>query len=270
MPGWTDYTSHRKSMPLASETAMIEVEQRDNVTIVTLNHGRANALDVELLHALDATLARIADVPGAAVLTGRGPIFSAGVDLVRLNEEGAPYVDALVAAVTRTLTALLEVPRPVVAALNGHAIAGGCILAGACDYKLMAEGEGRIGAPELLVGVPFPAIAFEILRSTIATYRLREAVYLGKTYGPDEAREVGLVDEVVDPDALIDRAVEVATAMAEIPVRSFEITKRQLRKPVMDLLDRHHGQIDDEVEDTWRSAEARRSIKAYVARVLRR
>src|SRR5436305_10167261 len=132
---------------------MLARSQRDGVLTLRLAHGKAGALGVELVDALLHELDGAAGDVRALVLTGTGSIFSAGVDLFRLTREGADYVRRFLPLLSRFFRVLFAFPMPVVAAVNGHAIAGGCVIALACDVRLMAEGGGKIGVPELLVGV---------------------------------------------------------------------------------------------------------------------
>src|SRR5215470_4607203 len=134
-------------------TEMIERSQHEGILTLRLAHGKASLLDVELLDALLRELDGVAEDVRALILTGTGSIFSAGVDLFRLTQEGKDYVRRFLPLLSRLLCTLFTFPRPVVAAASGHAIAGGCVLVVACDIRLMAEGAGRIGVPELLVGV---------------------------------------------------------------------------------------------------------------------
>src|SRR4051812_19623705 len=147
---------------------MIELTQHGEVAVLRMAHGKANVLDLEFCNALAARFEDYRQSPAKAlVLTGSGRIFSAGVDLVRLVDEGAPYVRAFLPALNRAIETLFSVLKPVVAAVNGHAIAGGCILACAADQRLMARDSGRIGIPELLVGVPFPVVPLEVMRFAV-------------------------------------------------------------------------------------------------------
>ena len=101
-------------------------------------------------------------IEGPIVLTGAGACFSAGVDLRAILDGGATYTDRFLAAVSAAFLAVFDHPAPVVAAINGHAIAGGCVLAMAADVRLMST--GLIGLSEVAVGVPFPVAALEICR----------------------------------------------------------------------------------------------------------
>jgi enoyl-CoA hydratase len=137
---------------------MIDLKTEDGIAVVTLAHGKASALDIELCEALTRCFEELrAPEIRAVVLTGQGRIFSAGVDLVRLSSGGTDYVRKFLPVMNRAFDAVFFLPKPLVAALNGHAIAGGCVLACCADRRLMARGGGRIGVTELLVGVPFPA-----------------------------------------------------------------------------------------------------------------
>src|SRR4029450_826125 len=116
------------------------------------------------------------------------------------------------------LRAALTLPKPLIAAINGHAIAGGCILAATCDPRIMMEGNGRIGIPELMVGVPFPALPLQIMSARVADGPLRDLVFTGRTVLIDEAKALGLIDEKCPAGMPIDRAMEGALRMRGIPL----------------------------------------------------
>ena len=249
---------------------MINRTDRDGVAVLQLNHGKASALDLELLEETRRQLATIAASDArAVVITGTGNIFSAGVDLFRLVEEGAPYVERFFPAMTDTFHDLFFFPRPVVAAVNGHAIAGGAIINAASDYRLMAAGNGRIGMPELVVGVPFPALALEVARFGVASQHLQEMIYTGKTVTPDEALRRGMIDEIVDATALLDRAIVVATDLGSRPRDAFRLTKRQLREPFIERA-RKFATADREAMELWSSPKTHEAIRAYLAKTVGR
>jgi enoyl-CoA hydratase len=233
------------------------------VTVLRMAHGKANAIDLELLAALSNNLHRLREAP-AVVLTGTDTIFSAGVNLFRVVDGGRAYLDRFLPALRKTFNELMAFPRPLVAAVNGHAIAGGCILVETADHRVMTSGTGRIGLTEMLVGVPFPVDAIEIVRLATGGGPLGRLVNLAETMPAQRAIEVGLVDELAEPDAVVARAVEVATALAAIPPRTFDLVKRELRAPFWDALESRSGHFDGEVDAAWKSDAALRSIAAYV------
>ena len=249
---------------------MIETTRRGTVAVLRMAHGKANALDLEFCEALTAQLEASAQSDARAlVLVGRGKMFSAGLDLMRLLDGGAAYVRAFMPVFNHTFETLFAHPQPVVAAVNGHAIAGGCILACAADYRLMAREPGRIGIPELLVGVPFPVVPLEIMRFATPPQHLQAMIYRGTTLTADEALRHGLVDAVTDPDRLLDEAIAVAESLAAIPKAAFGLTKRRLREPTLQRM-RAGTAIDAEVAEAWTSDAALGAIRDYVAKTLKR
>ncbi|HKB11039.1 MAG TPA: enoyl-CoA hydratase/isomerase family protein [Vicinamibacterales bacterium] len=242
---------------------------RGDIAILRMQHGKANTLDLEFCQALTREFETFRQSPSRAlVITGAGRIFSAGVDLVRVAAEGAPYVRAFLPVMNGAFETLFSLLKPVVAAVNGHAIAGGCILAAAADRRLMARDAGRIGIPELLVGVPFPVVPLEIMRFAAARH-LPSLAVTGVTCDADEARRQGLIDVVVDGDRVVDEAIRAAEALAAMPPTSFALTKRQLREPVIERI--HVGSaIDALVQNAWESDETLAAIRAYVERTLRK
>jgi len=165
--------------------ALISVETHGHVAVVQMAHGKANALDTTLCRELTAQLAGL-ERSGhrAAVLTAQGPIFSASVDLLRLRDGGPGYLQEFLPALSEASLAVFTCSVPVVAAVNGHAVAGGCILVCACDHRVMNAGHGRIGVSELLVGLPFPVTALEILPGPVTEVTC-EPTMVRRTPGSD-------------------------------------------------------------------------------------
>lgn len=246
---------------------MLETHSRDGIRIIEMRRSPANVLDTELCGALSGALseAGTAEGVGAIVLTGSGGVFSAGVDLFRVLEAGAEYLPEFLAALDRLFEVAGVCPRPLVAAIDGHAIAGGAVLAFSCDFRIMADGPATIGVPELRVGVPFPSRALGAVRAAVPARHLREAVLMGRVYGVEEAERKGLIDARVPAEALLDRAVEVARDLSRIPTPVYALTKRQLALPGGE---RAMAALDREVEEAWRSEEARAHIRGYLERTL--
>jgi enoyl-CoA hydratase len=248
---------------------MIERTLHEGILTLRLAHGKASALDIELLGALLSELEGAAGDVRALILTGTGSIFCAGVDLFRLTQGGADYVRGFLPPLSRVLRTLFAFPKPVVAAVNGHAIAGGCILVLACDVRLMAEGTGRIGVPELLVGVPYPAVALELVRFAVPPDKVQALVYTGRTLPPREALATGLVDEVVAPAELPARAQEVARQLALVPPEAYRLTKQYLRAEALGRIDRAGESYDPAVLRVWCAPETDAHVREYLQRTVR-
>jgi enoyl-CoA hydratase len=250
---------------------MIDISGQGEIAVVTLRHGKANAMDVEFCEAISARFDELKKSKAkAVVLTGEGKIFSAGVDLVRALDGGADYFHKFLPALSKAFVTVFFFPRPIVAAVNGHAIAGGCVLACCADRRLMAKGKGRIGIPELLVGVPFPTIALEVMRFTLASRFIQDVFLTGATYPPEEALPRGLADELVEPGDLMNRAMAAAAHFAAIRTDAFAITKLQLRQRVADRCASEAKRFEAAVNELWCAPEAFERIRAYVSRTLKK
>jgi enoyl-CoA hydratase len=247
---------------------MIERDLSERLLVLRLAHGKASALDLELCKELQREFEAAAESPDvrALLLTGTGSIFSAGVDLPRLVNSGKDYVQHFVEALEAMLRALFLFPKPAVAAINGHAIAGGAIMAFACDYRLMSG--GRIGVPEALVGVPFPPLALEVVRFAVPRQHLQSMIYLARTLETAEAKSMGLIDEVVAPVDLLPRAAAVARQLADIAPPAFRLTKRQLREPYLYDAARIASTSADEIDAQWADPQTHENIKAYLAKTI--
>jgi enoyl-CoA hydratase len=242
---------------------MLSTEDRDDVTVLRIDHGRVNALDLELLEALTST---VTATERALVITGAGPAFSAGVDLRRILDGGESYTRDFLDALSRMFRAVFDHPRPTVAAINGHAIAGGAVLALACDARIMSS--GRFGLAELSVGVPFPVAALEIVRHALGRGAHR-AVLRAEVVDRDQALALRWVDEVEWPDELLPRAVDLATELASRPADVYAATKERLHRPALDAMSASAAD-DDAVLAGWTSDAGRRSIEAALAALTRR
>lgn len=248
---------------------MLERTTQGNVVTVRLAHGKVSALDAELAEALALTFNELATSDAKAVIfTGTGSSFSAGVNLFRIVDDGRDYVDRFYPALSRLILDLFAFPKPLVLAVNGHAIAGGAIFTMCGDYRLMAAGNGRIGTPELLVGVPFPASVLEVIRFAVPPQHLQMLLYTGRTFAPEEALRVGLVDEVTD--TLEARAQEVAEQLAALPAEAFTLAKRQLRDRALNRAKHYAHELDDVALEAWRSPETHARIREYLARTVKK
>ena len=236
---------------------MTNAEAADGVTIVRFDHPPVNALDLDLL---DVIVASMRNIEGPVVITAAGRCFSAGVDLRALVDGGAEYAERFVTALSEAFLAVFDHPAPVVAAINGHAIAGGCVFAMCADVRLMSA--GTIGLTELAVGVPFPVAALEICRFAMGTSATRAALQ-AKTIDADTALANGWVDAVVPNDDLIAQAIATARELGQYSPAAYAATKRQLHQPARAAIDAGSA-VDAQVRASWMTEETRSRIAAFV------
>ena len=238
---------------------MLDFEERGEVAIMRLQHGQVNALDLELLLAITEAM-RAVDQARAVVITGSGSVFSAGVDLQRIVAGGPSYVGEFLPALSESFMAIFDHPGPVVAAVNGHAIAGGCVIAAACDVRLMSQ--GKIGLAELSVGVPFPPAAMEIMRHAVGP-AIGHLVLTAALLDPAQAESIGLIQHVCTAEVLLESAVDRARQMARTPAGVFSVSKRQLQQPARDRIAARSGE-EEAVAEMWSSDRTRDAIAQYL------
>jgi enoyl-CoA hydratase len=249
---------------------MIQRHDLKEVTLLEMRHGKANALDVEMLNELEQVFEEMAGDTQGVVLTGFETVFCAGVDLPRLLESDRAYTQTLIEALDACLRAMVAFPRPLIAAINGHAIAGGLVLACACDYRLLGSVEAKLGVTELAVGVPFPRLALEVVRQAVGPGTARRLVLVADLIDSRQALSMGVVDQVTDRDELISHACEIASKWARIPQATFAITKRQLGSDLEARMDRQDAELAAAVVATWSSDETRAQIGQFVTKTLSR
>jgi enoyl-CoA hydratase len=222
----------------------MRVEAAGELAVVRIERPPANALDLELLETVLQTLAQLrVDEPRAVVLTGSGRFFSAGLDvkvLPALEDDGKR---SMVEGVNKMFAGWYGLPFPLVCAVTGHAVAGGMVLA-LCGDVRVASSEAAYGLTEARVGVPYPACAAEILRSELTAVAARRLVLGADMFEPGVALELGLFDELRPPELVEQRAVELATELAEMPGSAYGISKRALREGALERMERALVEVD--------------------------
>jgi enoyl-CoA hydratase/carnithine racemase len=215
-------------------TTVCAEDREGGVRLLTLDRPPANAITPELLGDLEAALnaARGDDAVRAIVLTGEGRFFSGGVDLrggidfaaaVTPQAKSDPF-----APLQTALTALLTFPKPTIAMLGGHAIAGGLILVLGCDYRLGLDANYRIGLNEVAIGASFPRAAFEIVRLRLSHQQANELLLGAAIYPASEAVRLGVVDELLPADAFEATVLRRAAHLGAFPREAYAHTKAAL------------------------------------------
>ena len=248
----------------------MELERVGKVAVLRIAAGKANALNESLLVSLNRILENINQSDERAlVVTGEAGFFSAGFNLVELSQLDWPAMERFIRLFDKTMLRLYTMPMPVIAAINGHAIAGGCIIALQTDYRMMADSNGKIGLNETQLGLGLPKQVVEVLRATVPIGSVFPIALEGRLFSPHEAQEVGLIHNVVSPDALESRAVAKAQELANLPAAGYVHVKRTLQRPILNAIETDAETAIDGWLDTWFSNDAQTKIKAAVQRLSR-
>ena len=235
-------------------------------------HGRhGNALNDDLLQGLQAAFAQAAgdaEVRGVLLSTG-GKLFSPGLDLQELLPLDRTQMDRFMEFFASTIFAIYTHPRPVVAALSGHAVAGGCILALACDLRILRR-DVRIGLNEVKVGVPLPYAVAQLLRETVHRPSLPEIAMLGRNYSNEEALAVGLAHELHPEEEFRAACGRRVAEFCDRGTEALARTKSYLHQPTVDRILARDGELRSEFLDCWFSDTTRARILEVVQSLKKR
>lgn len=241
----------------------IKVEKDKGVATLTLKRGKVNALDGTVVDQLRESLKAL-EVDSEArsvVLTGTGKFFSFGFDIPEFlsftKEEFTKYLINF----TELYTYLFLYPKPVVAALNGHTIAGGCMLALACDCRVMVAGKAKISLNEIGFGSSVFAGSTEMLRFWVGGANATKILFSGSMYSSEEARSIGLVDEAATEHDLMDVAFNMASDLASKSLPAFSSIKSLLRRNVVEQMTRREEESIKEFVDIWYSEDTWASLQ---------
>jgi len=226
---------------------MILTFEHGAVRELRLNRPPVNALSPELIAALLLAV-KAAPQEGARslVLSGSPGIFSAGLDVPGLLKLDRSSMDVVWHDFYALMGALASSPIPIAAAITGHAPAGGTALALFCDWRIAAEGDSKIGLSEVQVGLPLPPVIFSVLRRLVGARQAEQLAVTGLLISPAEAVALGLVDEAVPAERVVDRALEWCQDLLALPRAAMELTRRQARA---DLVMEFAQNIDHEIAE---------------------
>lgn len=205
------------------------------VATITMDDGKANALSIEMLNSLHEAVGQAERDEAVVLLTGREGRFSAGFDLKVFRDEPERLPEMLRLGATLT-ERLLSLPRPVIIACNGHAIAAAAFLLLAVDYRLGTEGDFQIGLNEVKIGLTVPLFVVELARGRLQPAHFNRAVVNAAMYGPDEAVTAGFLDRVVPVADLSAAGRTVAAEHAELNLDAHAATKLRARERQLEAL----------------------------------
>lgn len=246
---------------------LTRTEVRDGVRLIRMDFGSANALGpraaADLIAALEGD-------SRPTVLTGSGAVFSAGLNLVELDPLARDELTAFVERFSVLMMQVLTTSYPLVAAVNGHAVAGGCVLAMACDHRVGTAGNFKIGMNEMALHLTLPAVVTEILRGKLTTEHARTVILGGALYDPQAASEVGLLDEVAtSAEQAIDRACDVARQLGRSGPE-FAAMKGSLVAPITAKFRETRSALDHRFVESWYGEAATRMRRDALQRMRER
>ncbi|RYD78604.1 enoyl-CoA hydratase/isomerase family protein [Pedobacter agri] len=250
----------------------IKVSVKDRLATITLSRGKSNALNGELITELDDMLKNISDDDniGGVILTGNAPFFSAGLDLVELYNYNEEEVKSFWKLFLNFTSNLVSFKKPMVAAISGHSPAGGCVMALACDYRVMAEGQYIIGLNEVPVGIIVPNSIFQMYAFWLGKAEATRSLLTGKLYYPEEALKVGLVDELVKNESLLTAAERKIKKFMELESNTWSQSKLNIREELIGAVTADQSEALEKMLTQWWSPTTRHILKTIIESLQRK
>lgn len=210
----------------------IHLIKKENYGIIQMDREKANPMNYEFIAGLRIALKNLLedDSIHGAIINGKENFFSAGLDIPELYTYDEMQFEKFWRNFMELVCDLVAFDKPLVASINGHAPAGGCILAIGCDYRVMADGKFKIGLNEIPVGIVVPRGIFDIYSFWIGRKRAYQYIMEGKLYSPEHAKEIGLVDEIVSADKVLEAAETKLKQYLKFEQNGWRMTKRQAKQ----------------------------------------
>ncbi len=248
--------------------SFVIVSKDDNVATLTLSRGKVNALNELAIEQINSSLIELEndETVKAVILTGQGNFFSFGFDIPEFLSYSKDSFTKFLTKFTDLYTYMFLFPKPVVAALNGHTMAGGCMLATTCDYRIMVSGKAKIALNEFGFGSTVLAGSVEMLKYCVGQKNAQSILYSGSLYSAEEANQLGLVDKVSSQDNLTEDAGKIAYDLARKDSAAFRSIKGILRKPVAEEMAKKEKAVIHEFVDIWYSEKTWNNLKEITIR----
>ncbi len=241
----------------------VSVSKEGGIATVTLNRGKVNAINEPLIEQLDSCFVKLANdkTVKAIILTALGKFFSFGFDIPEFLTYPKESFIRYLTKFTNLYTSLFIFPKPIVAALNGHTIAGGCMLALSCDSRIMSSGKAKISLNEIGFGSTVFAGSIAMLKFCVGQKNAESVLYSGTMYTADEAIQLGLIDQISSSENLMENAKKAAQEFAGKELLAFSALKGLLRKPVAEEMVKREKDAIREFVDIWYSEETWKNLK---------
>lgn len=246
----------------------VKLEIADGLATLTLDKGRGNAIDRPLIDDLRHELGVVEADPavrGVLLASAHPTVFSPGLDLPTLIALQPRELEDLMLRFAHLVRELFTFPRPVVAAVSGHAVAGGCVLQLTADWKILRGDSVKVGLNELRVGVPLPWTVTSLINAVIPRQALAKVAAFGSNFSGQEALAVGLGDEIGPEEGFAVHCRSRLAELAERPTLAFATTKRNLRREASEAMAAREGELVRGFVDCWFSAESQERLQAAIA-----
>ncbi len=245
---------------------MIKSYQKNQIQIIELNRPKVNAIDDSLIRSLNIELDKIErnDSIKGLILTGQSGVFSAGLDIVSLYNKDKEYMENFWLMFSSLLLRIYRYPKLVFSAISGHSPAGGTVISIMTDYRVMSKGNYVIGLNEVAVGLSMPIGIGRVFQSLLGERAAEKMTLTGKLVNPEEAESIGLIDEVVESDNLLNHSIETMNKWLKLPFNKQIQSKLSLRKEVIDLMVDTVKKENDNFINAWFSDECRMTMKKII------
>lgn len=242
----------------------IQIDFVHKVALVQLNRGVTNALNLQVIQELSESLQQVKSDPetkGMVLTSPNRKFFCIGYDLTELYGISKEEFTVFYKAFNQFCLDLYTFLKPTVAAVPGHAIAGGCALTLCCDYRYITEGRKLMGFNVVKIGIPVPYVVNCLLLNLVGYRQTRDISESGEFYEPDQLLKMGMVDEIFPEDEIIERAVDKVGALSELPRKAYEITKQNRIEQVKQQITKHLEEKEHHFIECWSSPETQKLIK---------
>lgn len=242
-------------------------ENREGLAIVTLNRGTANAQNVEMIKEISDLFLKLQadETVKAAIITGHGNFFSAGLDVMEVAGYDEKESKVFWQAFAHMMASLASWPKPLACAINGHSPAGGCVIAITADFRVMADGNFKIGLNEVPVGIVVPFPLYKLYAMWVGTKNAYQFLLQGKLHTPSEALQYGLVDAVVPQDQVFATTETMMRQIMKLDLATYIKTKAELRSELLGVLKSDFDKSFGATLRHWWEPAARARLNALVA-----
>jgi len=240
----------------------LHISKDNQIATITLNRGKVNALSEELIEQLKNQFEILEndDSIRAIILTGQGKFFSFGFDIPGFLNHSKDEFRVFINKFTDLYTYMFLYPKPIVAAINGHAIAGGCMLATTCDYRIMTTGKAKISLNEIAFGSTVFAGSVELLKFCVGQRNAERILMTGSMFSAEEGEKLGLIDKISSEENVMAEAASVASSLGQREPKVFRSVKHLLRAPIAEKMIQREKKSIETFLDIWYSEPTRSNL----------